>query len=119
MKITKSDPSNKVDALERLFHLTGAQDPRLVPAWPSQLGDIFSQFSLDEVQVHRVDAEPHLEYAMHQCNLLIYEMIANKVAANDVAKEIGRLVPQAAAETTQGAMFAFQRVTVVGQKSNT
>jgi hypothetical protein len=115
MQILKADPSNSVAAVERLFRLTAAQDPRLIPTWPSQLDDTFKGVGLGEVDLHRVYAEPHLEYAIHQCNLLIYEMIACHVDSS-VAAEIRNLVPEAAAETKQGVMISFSRVTAVGRK---
>jgi hypothetical protein len=52
---------------------------------------------------------------MHQCNLLMYEMFASR-ALGPRAKEIRDWVPRAAEETRQGAMFAFERVSVVGCK---
>jgi hypothetical protein len=71
---------------------------------------------LNDVLVHRVaEAPPHLEFAMHQCNLLMYEMFASR-APGPRAREILDWVPRAAEETRRGAMFAFERVSVVGCK---
>lgn len=55
---------------------------------------------------------------MHECNLLIYDMIAQRSAGNgsELAMEITRLVPEAASESKGGAMFAFSRLTVIGRK---
>lgn len=116
MRISKTQSSKADDALQRLFNLTAAQDPRLVPKWPSQLPDLFQGQGLAQVEAHRVDANPHQEFAMHQCNLLIYDMIAQRGASSAQAKEISSLVPEAAHETKGGAMFAFSRLTVVGRK---
>ena len=116
MRITKTQSSNADDALQRLFSLTAAQDPRLVPKWPSQLPNLFQGQGLAQVEAHRVDANPHQEFAMHQCNLLIYNMIAQRGASSAQAKEISSLVPEAAHESKGGAMFAFSRLTVVGRK---
>ena len=56
---------------------------------------------------------------MHECNLLIYDMIAQRSAGtgSEQAKEISRMVPKAASESKGGAMFAFSRLTVVGRKA--
>ncbi|KAJ0424604.1 hypothetical protein BJY00DRAFT_309029 [Aspergillus carlsbadensis] len=103
--------------MSRLFSLSASQDPRLVPQWPSQLDDCFRAEGLTDVLVHRVaEAPPHLEFAMHQCNLLMYEMFASR-APGPRAKEILDWVPRAAEETRRGAMFAFERVSFVGCKS--
>ncbi|KAL3448774.1 hypothetical protein BJX65DRAFT_306779 [Aspergillus insuetus] len=102
--------------MAHLFSLSASQDPRLVPAWPSQLDEYFRAVGLNDVLVHRVaEAPPHLEFAMHQCNLLMYEMFASR-APGPRAKEIRDWVPRVAEETRRGAMFAFERVSVVGCK---
>ena len=114
-QILKANPANKVTAVERLFRRTAAQDPRLIPTWPSQLDDTFKSVGLEEVELQRVNAEPHLEYSMHQCNLLIYEMIARYVGGS-TGVEIMGLIPEAAAETKHGAMISFSRIAAVGRK---
>jgi hypothetical protein len=102
--------------MARLFSLSASQDPRLIPQWPSQLDEYFRAQGLTDVLVDRVaEAPPHLEFAMHQCNLLMYEMFASR-AAGPRAREILDWVPKAAEETRWGAMFAFERVSVVGCK---
>lgn len=116
MHIMKTTSSNTDDALQQLFRLTAAQDSRLVPKWPSQLPGLFSDQGLAQVEAHRIDASPHQEFAMHECNLLIYDMIAHRGATSAQAKEISNLVPKAARESKGGAMFAFSRLTVVGRK---
>lgn len=55
---------------------------------------------------------------MHECNLLIYDMIAQRAGAeSEHAKEISQLVTEAARESKGGVMFAFSRLTVVGKKA--
>lgn len=119
MRIRKTDASNTETALQRLFSLTAAQDPRLIPQWPSQLPGLMADQGLMQVEAHRVNANPHQEFAMHECNLLIYDMIAQRSAGNgsEMAKEITRLVPEAASESKGGAMFTFSRLTVIGRRS--
>ncbi|KAL4947724.1 hypothetical protein BDW69DRAFT_189923 [Aspergillus filifer] len=108
--------ADATSGMERLFSLSASQDPRLVPQWPGHLGDYFRAEGLTEVLVHRVAEAPrHLEFAMHQCNLLMYEMFASR-APGPEAKEILDWVPRAADETRLGAMFAFERLAVVGCK---
>ena len=56
---------------------------------------------------------------MHECNLLIYDMIAQKsIGTTDAkAKQFSELVMQAARESKHGVMFTFPRLTVVGRKA--
>ncbi|KAL2845822.1 hypothetical protein BJX68DRAFT_269020 [Aspergillus pseudodeflectus] len=114
---TDADADTEMNpGMARLFSLSASQDPRLIPKWPSQLDEYFRAEGLADVLVDRVaEAPPHLEFAMHQCNLLMYEMFASR-AAGPRAKEILDWVPKAAEETRRGAMFAFERVSVVGCK---
>lgn len=116
MKLTKTNPSVADTSMQALFNMTASQDPRLIPAWPDQLPDIFAAEGLTHVKAHRVKAAPHLEYAMHHCNLMMYDMIAQRAGDGTKAKEIRELVPKAAAESRKGAVFAFPRITVVGRK---
>ena len=114
----KSDPSNSTSHLQRLWDTTVNLNPDLVPRWPRQLRELFEKEGLGQVRTDTASAAPHIEYAMHECNLLIYEMIAQKSAdATDArAKEFSALVLEAARESKHGVMFAFPRVTVVGRK---
>ncbi|PLB50769.1 S-adenosyl-L-methionine-dependent methyltransferase [Aspergillus steynii IBT 23096] len=116
MKLTKTNPSLPSEHMNQLFSMTASQDPRLVPAWPDQLPDIFAREGLQKITAHRVSAAPHLEYAMHHCNLMMYDMIAQRAGNGAKAKEIMDLVPKAAAESRRGAVFAFPRITVVGRR---
>lgn len=117
MRIMKTKSSNNDDALQQLFSLTAAQDPRLVPKWPSQLPGFFNDQGLTQVEAHVIGASPNQEFAMHECNLLIYDMIAQRGASSAQGKKISSLVPEAAHESKKGGMFAFSRLTVVGRKA--
>ncbi|RAH81718.1 hypothetical protein BO86DRAFT_389249 [Aspergillus japonicus CBS 114.51] len=119
MRLVKADPSLAENGLRELFELTAAQDPRLIPQWPDQLGAYFAREGLTAVETHRVQAAataPHLEFAMHQCNLLMYEMIAARAADGSRAQQIRALIPRAVGESKRGAVYAMHRVVVVGQK---
>lgn len=117
MRLLKADPSLPEDGLRELFKLTAAQDPRLIPQWPDHLGAYFDREGLTAVETHRLQAAPlHLEFAMHQCNLLMYDMIASRVAEGSRSQQIRALIPKAAEESRPGAMYALGRVTVVGRK---
>ncbi|PYH86371.1 hypothetical protein BO82DRAFT_397547 [Aspergillus uvarum CBS 121591] len=104
--------------LLKQFKVTAAQDLRLIPQWPDQLGAYFAREGLTAVETHRVQAAataPHLEFAMHQCNLLMYEMIASRAAEGSRAQQIRTLIPRVVGESKRGAMYVMHRV-VVGQK---
>jgi hypothetical protein len=57
-------------------------------------------------ETHLVDASPHQEFAMHERNLLIYDIIAQRGASSAQAKEF-----------QTGATFAFSWPMVTGQKA--
>lgn len=116
MQLIKTKPSVSDSSMKQLFDMTASQDPRLIPAWPDQLPGIFASEGLTNIKAHRVKAAPHLEYAMHHCNLMMYDMIAQRAGDGAKAREIMDLVPKAAAESRRGAVFAFPRITVVGRK---
>ena len=103
----KADHRSVDTALQRLLSLTAAQDPRLVPKWPTRLEDLFDNEGLEDVKEHRVEADLYQEFAMHECNLLIYNMIAPRAGSGERAQEILSLIPKAARESKGGAMFAF------------
>ncbi|KAF7946471.1 hypothetical protein EAE96_009469 [Botrytis aclada] len=58
MRITKTNSSNTETALHRLFTLTAAQDPRLIPQWPSQLPELLADQGMKQVYAHHVNAKP-------------------------------------------------------------
>lgn len=114
----KTDPSKSSNFLQQLWDFTASVNQDLVPRWPRQLRDVFEKEGLMQVRVDSVNAAPLDEYAMHECNLLIYDMIAQKSpdGTDETKRQVSALVLQAARESKEGVMFAFPRMTVVGRK---
>lgn len=68
------------------------------------------------VELHSGRTDPAIWFALHQCGLLIYEVIIAKLGKGENADEMRRLLPLAVSESNEGAMFSFQRLNVIGQK---
>ena len=115
-RIEKTDPENKVDALRQLLRLSQGQDVRLSPTWVPSLEALFIDVGFRDVQSDIRDASPHLALAMHECNLLIHELIARKTQNEDVVQGLTSLMPEIEKETREGSCWAFTRWVVVGRK---
>lgn len=85
-------------------------------SWAKSLPDVFCNEGMHLVEVHSGRADPSLWYAMHQCSLLLYDIIISKTAHGKDADQLRSLIPAAVAESGEGAMLTFQRLNVVGQK---
>ena len=105
-----------MDALQQLLKLSQGQDARLSPAWVPKLAALFVDSGLGDVESDVRDAPPHLALAMHECNLLIHELIARKTQNEDMTRVLTGLMPEIAAETREGSCWAFTRWTIVGRK---
>ena len=115
-RIEKIDPKNKVDALRQLLTLSQGQDVRLSPTWVPSLAALFTDGGLRDVQSDVRDAAPHLALAMHECNLLIHELIARKTQNESLVQELTSFMPEIAKETREGSCWAFTRRVVIGRK---
>lgn len=116
MAIVKTDPSNSAAALGELYRTTASQDSRLRANWVSDLPALFVEEGLEHVNPHRCVGSDHHSYAMHECNLLIYDMIMQRKGSSAQAEKISGLLPEALRESREGAMIRFERLNVVGRK---
>lgn len=80
------------------------------------LVDSFKEGGLQDVRSDVRDAPMHLALAMHECSLLIHELVVRKTQNPEVAEGLQTLLPQAAKETREGSCWAFTRWTVIGKK---
>lgn len=117
-RIEKVDTTLSTDALARLLTISQPQDRRLSPTWVPQLPDLCRAAGLVEVEADVRNAPPHLALTMHECSLIIHELLARKSKNQAVVDGLRDLMPQVEAETRQGACWAFTRWTVVGQKKS-
>lgn len=113
---TKSD--SKTTALEKLFATLQSQDTRLKPTWASSLAGGLSAAGLEAVESDVQDMPPHLELATAECNMLLPDLIMRKAKRENSAQAtlLGELLQEVAAETREGAFWAFTRCTVIGRK---
>ena len=115
MSIAKTDTTNPSKALEEMYRLTALRDPRLNASWVKDLPAVFAAEGFEQVESCNCMGSGHHSFAMHECNLLIYDMV-NEHGPRPEAEEISKLVPEAAWESRNGAMYKFERLVVIGRK---
>ncbi|KAI1392525.1 S-adenosyl-L-methionine-dependent methyltransferase [Hypoxylon trugodes] len=115
-RIDKIHPDNKTDAHKRLMEMTLGQDLRLQATWVGEMTQLFSEAGFEDVEMDFRKPEPHLAFAMHQCQLIIHEIIPRQTRNESVRNEVERLLPEVHKETVAGACFAITRRTVIGRK---
>ena len=86
------------------------------PTWVKHLPDLFVAAGLNQVKSHRCSGNNHQLFALHECNLVIYDLITQRKGDSEDAKLVSELVSAAAKESKDGAMYVFQRLNVVGRK---
>lgn len=92
-------------------------DSRLAPTWVAELGALFEAAGLEEVESDIREAPaPYLNFAVHECNLLIPELVMRATQNQELARQLGDIMPQALEQTKLGAAWTFARRTVVGRK---
>lgn len=109
-------PENSKAAIEQLMKLLQSQDPRLNPTWVPDLPKVFSDRGLSDVDADVHDTPPHWAFLMHECGLIMHELIARKMQNEQMAAELKRLVPLAVEETRKGAYLATTKYAVTGRK---
>lgn len=109
-------PGNKKTNIEQLMSLLQSQDPRLNPKWVPDLANIFSGRGLLDVDADVHTTPPHWGYLMHECGLIMHELIARKTQNEHMAAELKRLLPLAVEETRKGAYLATTKYVVTGKK---
>ncbi|KAI1097694.1 UMTA methyltransferase family protein [Jackrogersella minutella] len=96
-EVTK--PKSKPEKLKELWSLLKVQDPRLKPMWLKSLPEIFPDCGSVDVEADAIDAPPHLAFMLHECGLVVYDLIAQKTKNEKLALEAHRLLPLAVNET--------------------
>ncbi|KAI1421944.1 hypothetical protein F5Y12DRAFT_659209 [Xylaria sp. FL1777] len=118
MHIDTISPDLPTHCLRALWQETIPKGTRLQPSWAKILPIAFEREGLLHVEADWQRGKNHTTMAMHWCNLHIHEMVADRVRVVNAKKaaEINELVLGAAAESRRGAIFRFEKVTVIGQK---
>lgn len=109
-------PENEKKSIEQLMSLLESQDPRLNPTWVPDLPKIFSDCGLLDVDADVHATPPHWAYLMHECSLIMHELIARKTQNEHMATELKRLIPLAVEETRKGAYLATTKYAITGKK---
>ena len=109
-------PENEKKSIEQLMSLLESQDPRLNPTWVPDLPKIFSDCGLLDVDADVHATPPHWAYLMHECGLIMHELIARKTQNEHMATELKRLIPLAVEETRKGAYLATTKYAITGKK---
>lgn len=116
VRTDKTRPEVKTDSLAEMFKLLTVQDPRFKPTWVARLPGIYAEVGFVEVEVDKIDCAPHMAFMLHECGLMIHELIYRKTKNEKMQQELGRLLPLAVEETKNGAYTTAVRWTVVGRK---
>ncbi|CAJ2505409.1 Uu.00g128030.m01.CDS01 [Anthostomella pinea] len=99
IRIDKTKPECKTENLSEMMKLMAVQDPRLNPTWQKDLPDLFSDSGFVDVETDVCDAPSHLAFMLHECSLMIHELIARKTQNERMAKELAHLLPRSVDET--------------------
>ncbi|KAI1639011.1 hypothetical protein F4809DRAFT_202656 [Biscogniauxia mediterranea] len=118
MHIKTSSPDVPADCLKLLWQEAVPKGSRLLPSWVKGLPKAFEDEGLVAVEADWQAGKPHTTLAMHWCNLHLYEMIADRLRPKypQKALEMDDIFRGALMQSRKGAMFAFNRVIVMGQK---
>ncbi|KAG8166174.1 hypothetical protein KVR01_004726 [Diaporthe batatas] len=116
-RIETVDSASKTDSLRRLLELSQSQDSRLAPTWVPNMPKLFVDAGLKNTISDVRDAPPYMAFLMHECGLMIHELVARQTGNQEVAKALQSLMAEVVEETKRGAWWAFTRWTVLATKS--
>lgn len=114
--IEKSGPDSKADALQRFYDLEASQDACLPPIWVPPLPSMFEQVSIGHVQSDIRDTPGHMAWQVHQCMLLMNEIVAQTTGNAATVRALKELLPKVIEEGKSGAAWVCTRWVVVGRK---
>lgn len=86
-----------------MFKLLTVQDPRFKLAWVMKLPEIYTAAGFVGVEVDKNGCAPHMAFMLHECGLMIYELIYRKTKNEKMQQDLSRLLPLALQETKSGA----------------
>ncbi|GMF73799.1 unnamed protein product [Aspergillus oryzae] len=115
-RILKTNTDNQSGALEGLFQALQGQDDRLSPTYVPSLSSRFEAAGFENVKSEAKEAPPHLALVLHECNLLITDILPRKMKNEKVKEFVKEIMPRVESETREGSCWAFTRWSVVGRK---
>lgn len=118
--VEKTNPDCKTAALEKLFRQTQSQDTRLEAVWTTRLAGQLDAAGFEAIESEVRDMPPHLELATQENNLMLPELVLRKSGQGPEGSAkmalLRELLQECAAETREGAFWAFTRHTVICRK---
>lgn len=109
-RVEKTEPENDANGLSDLMKISQRQDARLRPTWVPKLPALFADCKLEGVEHDVRDAPPYLALAMHECNLPIHGLIAQKTGNEVVAEELGRTHAKNCKRNKNGLVLGFYQM---------
>jgi hypothetical protein len=116
LRIEKVNRESSTSALEEIVRITRSADPRLIPHWIPELPKLFERSGLKDIKADARDAPGYMGYTLHECVLMVHDMIAQNTKNEEVAKGLKVTFSEALKETYEGAFHAWTRWTVIGRK---
>jgi hypothetical protein len=102
--VDKTRSDTRTENPSQLMKLMTVQDPGLNPGWVTQLPEIFSSVGVIGVETGINDAPAHWAFLLHECGLVIQELIVGKTKNEKMAENLARLLPAAVEETRDGCL---------------
>lgn len=109
IRFDKAKLEAKAESMAEMFKLLAIQDPRLKPIWVTKLLEIYATAGFVGVEVDKNDCASHFAFILHECGLMIQELIYRKTKNEKMPKEFGRLLPLALEGTKSGAYTSAVR----------
>ncbi len=87
------------------MQLMTVQDQRFSPTWVTELPNIFGASGFVDIDRHLCDAPPHLSFILHECGLMIHDLIARKTKNEKMAQELEKLLLKRWKTLRKGLMY--------------
>jgi hypothetical protein len=91
-------------------------DSRLTPHWIPKLLTLFEERDLKDVVADVRDAPGYMAYTLHECVLMVYDMISQKAEKEEAAQNQRKIFSAVLKETKDGGYQVWTRWTVIGRK---
>lgn len=117
-RIEACSPGVPINHLVSLWVATMSKGSRLFLNWVKSLLGIFDKEGSVNVKADWQVGKRHTGLAIYWCNLPIHEVIGARLWPSNPSKavKIRELVREDSIQSSKGAVYAFDRVYVVGQK---
>ncbi|KAI1396141.1 UMTA methyltransferase family protein [Hypoxylon fuscum] len=93
-----------------------SQDPRLNATWIPDLPQIFSDQGLVAVEGNTHETPAHWAFLMHECGLIMHELVARQTGNEKMAEEVRELLPRVLSDTREEVHIIVTKHAVIGRK---